>query len=70
MVTKINSIFHRETDEEYVMHSRSVNIGLMINDKEDELLEELVTSLLSRYEKKWKTSMKVSGFIFDCVNIL
>ena len=34
----------KDNDEECVMHSRSYNIELMINDKEDEVIEIFFTS--------------------------
>ena len=37
-------------DEERVMHSKSDNIEIMINDKADEVVEEILQSLLSRYQ--------------------
>ena len=64
-------------DEELVMHSRNDNIELindkllMINDKIiEEIVEERFQSHLSRYQFGLETSMKVSDFIFDCVNLL
>ena len=43
----------------------------MINDKIiEETVEERFQSHLSRYQFGLETSMKVSDFIFDCVNLL
>ena len=42
----------------------------MINDKADEVIEELFKSLLSRYQIGLETSRKVSTFIIDCVHLL
>ena len=39
----------------------------MIDDKEDKVVEEIIQSLLSRYQIELETSIKGSGFIFDCV---
>ena len=48
MVTKIKPsqlknifMFSKDNDEEHVMHSKSNNIEIMINDKVDEVIEEL-----------------------------
>ena len=49
------------------MHSKSANIEIMINDKADEVKEELLQSLFSRYKIGLETSVKGSDFIFDCV---
>ena len=46
----INFIFSKDNDEERVMHSKSDNKEMMINDKKDEVIEEIFQSLLSRYQ--------------------
>ena len=50
-----------------VIHSRSDNVEVMINDKEDEVIE-LFQSRLFRCQVGLKTLMKGSDFIFDCVD--
>ena len=52
------------------MHSISDNIEIIINDKEDEVVEELFQSLPSRYQIGLETSVKDWDFIFDCVHLL
>ena len=42
----------------------------MINDKSDEIIEELFQSLLSRYQIALETSIRGSDFIFDCAHLL
>ena len=39
----------KDNDKKRVMHLKSDNLELMINDKEVEVIEELFHSLLSRY---------------------
>ena len=39
----------KDTDEEYVTHSNSDYIEIMIKDKADEVVEILFQSLLSKY---------------------
>ena len=58
----------KDNDEERVMYSKSDNIELIINDKPDEVTQELFQSLLSWHQIRLETSMKGSNFIFDCVN--
>ena len=41
-------ISSKDTDKEHVMHSKSSNRETMINNKADEVTEELFQSLLSR----------------------
>ena len=38
-------------DEEHVMHSKSGNIDIMINDEADEVINKLFVSLKNRYQK-------------------
>ena len=49
------------------MHSKSDNIE-MVNDKVDEIIEELFDSLKNTYENNLE-SMKGSGFVFDYVHL-
>ena len=59
-----------DNDEEFVMHSKSVYIEIMINDKEDEVTEEFFKSLSKIYQIGLEKSMRGSNFIFDCVLLL
>ena len=52
----INFISPKDIDEELVMHSKSGNIEIMIDDKANEVIEELFQSLHSRYQIGLKTS--------------
>ena len=52
------------------MISKSDNIEIIINDKPDEVIQELFQSVLSRYWIGLETSMKVSDFVFDFVHLL
>ena len=52
------------------MHSKSNSAEIMINDKADEVTEELSQSLLSSYQIRLGTSMRDRDFIFDCVQFL
>ena len=52
-----------------VMHLKSDNIEIMINDKAAEVMEGLLP-LLSRNQIGLETSMKGRDFVFDCINLL
>ena len=56
--------------EEQLMHSKNDSIEIMINNKADEVIEELFQSILFRYQIGLETSMTFSDFIFDCVHLL
>ena len=49
------------------MHSKSDNIGCMIYDKADKVIQNLLELVLIRHQIRLKTLMRGSGFIFDCV---
>ena len=56
----INIVSYKNNDEERVMHSKSDKLETMINDKPEEVTEELFKSLLSRYQIVLEISMKGS----------
>ena len=60
----------KDNDEVHVMHSKSDNIEIMINNKADEVIEELSQSLLSWNLIGLEISMKDSDFIFDCAHLI
>ena len=45
-----NFMSSKYTVEEGVMHSKSDNKGIMINDEEDEVIEELLELFLSKHQ--------------------
>ena len=51
------------------MHSKSDNIEIMINDKTEEVIEEIFQSLLFRYQIGLETSITGNDFIFNCVQL-
>ena len=68
MTIAINFISSKDNDEEGVMHSKSDNKEIIINDKADEVIGKLFKSLLNRYQIGLESSMRGSEFIFDCVH--
>ena len=67
LTIEINFISSKDNDEELVMHSKSDNNEIKINDKAGEGIEKLFGSLLNRDKKNLEISMRGSDFIFDCV---
>ena len=59
-----------DTDKERETHLKSDNIEIMIYDKADGVAEERFLSLLNRNQIGLETSMRISDFIFHCVNLL
>ena len=60
----------KDNDEEHVMHSKSDNVEIMINDKADEVIEKSFQSLLYRNQVGLEASVRGSDFVFDCAHLL
>ena len=69
LTTAINFISSIDNDEERLMHSKSDNIEIMINDETQEVIKELFDSLKNRYQSNLE-SIKGSEFVFDYVHLL
>ena len=65
----INFISSKDNGKELVVHLKSDNIEIMINDGADKVIKELFKSLKNRYQNNLE-SMKGSKFIFDYVRLL
>ena len=63
-----NFISSSDNDKERVMHRKSDNIEIMINDEPDEVIKELFDSLKKIYENN-SESMK-GEFVFDYVHLI
>ena len=50
MENSVNFVSSIDNDEEHVIHSRSDNIEIRINDEADKVLNELFDLLENRYE--------------------
>ena len=56
----------RDTDDECLMHSKSDNKEITINDKADEVIEELFKSIFLRCQRYWEKSrsnIKIAYYI-------
>ena len=49
--------------------TESDNTEFMIYDNADEVIEDILESLLNKYQIGLESSMKGSDFIFDCVHL-
>ena len=65
----INFISSKDNGKELVVHLKSDNIEIMINDGADKVIKELFKSLKNRYQNNLE-SMKGSKFIFYYVRLL
>ena len=71
----INFISSKDTDKNSVMHSKSDNIEITISNKAEEVIEELLQSLPSRYQVRLEISMKIKSlslivFIYCIKNVI
>ena len=64
-----NFISPIDNGEECVMHSKSNNIEIMINEEADGVIKELLDSLKNRYQNNLE-SMKGREFVFNYVQLL
>ena len=70
LTIKLNFIPPKDDNaEEYVMHSKSDNVEIMINDRADEVIKEFFKSLKNKYQSNLE-SMKGSEFACDYVDLL
>ena len=69
LTTAIKFISSMENDEEHVMHSKSDNIEIMMNDEADEVIKELFDSIKNAYRNNLD-SIKGSEFVFDYIYLL
>ena len=53
LIKAINFISSKGNNEKCVRYSKGDNKEVMINDKADEVIEELFESLLNRYQLDW-----------------
>ena len=56
------------SNETRIMYTRSDNIEIMFDDDNDDIIEQLIESLLKKYEENLQNKMRVSEFEFDGVN--
>ena len=66
----INFLSSKDNDEGCVIHSKSDNIKVMINDKAHKVIEERFQSLLYWCQIGLEISIKVSYFKFACIHLL
>ena len=57
-------------EEELVMHQRSSDIKFTFYNDANEVVDELLESLRSRYQRNLETSMRGNDFVFDSVQMM
>ena len=66
----INSISSIDSDETCNLCKKSNNIEIMMGNETDEIIENLIESLLQNYQNNLEESMRGSKFNFDNVDLL
>ena len=66
----INFVSSKDNDEDRVMHSKSDNKEIKINDKADEVIEKLFKSLLNRCQNNLETSVLCHQLIFSLIKVI
>ena len=67
---QINFTSSKDSRETGTMHQKSDNIEIMMGSETDNIINELIDSLLQRYLEGLEESMRGSEFIFDSVDLL
>ena len=70
LISPINFISSKDSEEEYVMHQSSDNINFPSYSEVNYVTGKLFKSLRSKYPDALETSTKGSDFIFDTVQIM
>ena len=70
LIIKINFISSKNFNENRDVHSKSVNVEIMLSSDSGKIIKNLFNSLLQRYQKGLYESMRGSDFVFDYVESL
>ena len=70
LTSAINFISSKDSDKTRTKHAKSDDVEIMIGSETNQIIEELVKSLLQRYQEVLEESMRRSEFIFDSVDAL
>ena len=70
MTIAINFVFSKDAEEERVMHSKSNNMKFTFYNDANDVVDELVESLCSRYQDNLETSVRGNDFIFDSIQLI
>ena len=66
----IKFISSKDTEEERVMYSKSDNIKFAPYNDANGVVNKFFVSLCSKYQDNFETSMRVSDFIFDSIQLM
>ena len=70
LTIEINFLPSKDTNETHNIYSNSDNKEIMIGNETGEIIQQLLDSLLQKYEKGLEESIKGTKFVFDGVDLL
>ena len=70
LTMSINFISSKDSNETRTMHTKSLNIEIMMGSETDKIIKELFKSLLQNYHKDLEETIRRSKFICDSVDLL
>ena len=70
LIMSINFIYSKDSDETRSRLTKSDNIETMMASETDDIIEELIESLLQKYQGGLEESMRGRNFYFDSVDLL
>ena len=66
----INFISSKDSDETRTMHTKSINVEIMMGSETDEIIDEVFKSFLQKYQEGLEESMRGNEFVYDRANAL
>ena len=60
----------KDSEESRTMHTKSHNVEIMMDNETDDVIKELLKSLLQGYQERLEEKMRGSEFIFYSVDLL
>ena len=60
----------KDSGESRTMHNKSHNVEIMMDNETDDVIKELLKSLLQGYQERLEEKMRGSEFIFYSVDLL
>ena len=70
LTMSINFISSIDSDETRNLHSKSINIEIILGNETDKIIDELFESFLQNYQKDLEKSTRGSEFNFDSFDLL
>ena len=66
----INFISSKDSDETRTMHTKKINVEIMVGSETNEIIKDLFESFLQKYQEGLEESMRGSEFVYDRVDVL